>query len=388
MRHGGASEQPRSSLLSILANRQADVASDERVVSVDVLRGFDMFWIVGGSAIIYALDDFGSNPVIAFFANQVEHREWEGFVFEDFIFPLFAFLVGMAVVFSVGKIIQREGKVGAYRRIFKRFALMFLLGIFYNGGFSHGLDGLRLMGVLQRLALCYLATALLFCHFKPKALIGVCAALLLGYWAWLSFVPVPGLGTASFAKDANWSNYIDSRLLPFSKTDGTWDAEGLLSTLPAIGTCLLGAFAGLFLKNLNVPANRKGLYLIGVGVLGICAGYLWGLQFPIIKKIWTSSFVILAGGYSCLALGIFYQIIDVWKIRAWTTPFLWIGSNALAIYLVCNIVKFEKIAGRLIGEGYFAPPGGWGSMSETIIRLGLVVLLAGFLYRKKIFIRI
>jgi predicted acyltransferase len=367
---------------------QAGASSRDRVISVDVLRGFDMFWIVGGTAIVWVLDDFGSTPFTTFLANQIEHRLWDGFVFEDFIFPLFVFLVGMAVVFSIGKIVEREGIAGAYRRIFRRFAIMFALGIFYNGGFREGLDGLRLMGVLQRLALCYLATALMFCHLKPKQMVYVCTGLLVGYWAWLSFVPVPGLGLVSFTKGMTWPNYVDSHWLPFAKSEGRWDAEGIVSTLPAICTCLLGAFAGLFLKNPNVPANRKGLYLIGVGILGICVGYLWGFQFPIIKKIWTSSFVILTGGYSCLVLGIFYQLIDVWKIRFWTTPFLWIGSNALAVYMVCNLVKIETLAARLTGDGYFAPPGGWGSLSETVIRLGFVVLLAGFLYRNKVFIRI
>ncbi len=367
---------------------QAKDPSAGRLISVDVLRGFDMFWIVGGTAIVWALADFGSNPVVDFLANQVEHRDWEGFVFEDFIFPLFVFLVGMAVVFSVGKIVEQEGLAGAYRRIFRRFALMFALGIFYNGGIEHGVDQIRLMGVLQRLALCYLATALLFCHLKPRQMMYVCAGLLLGYWAWLSFVPVPGAGAVSFAKGATWPNYIDRLFLPLSKSENGWDAEGLMSTLPAVGTCLLGAFAGLFLKNPAVPANRKGLYLVGAGLLGVCAGYLWGFQFPIIKKIWTSSYVLVAGGYSCVILGVFYQLIDVWKIRFWTAPFLWIGSNALAIYLVCNMVKFEELAALVIGEDEFALPGGIGSMSETVIRLGLVVLLAGFLYRKKVFIRI
>lgn len=371
-----------------LENLRADSPSEGRVVSVDVLRGFDMFWIVGGAGIVETFHDFGSNAISAFFVNQLQHRDWEGFVFEDFIFPLFVFLVGMAVVFSVGKIVQREGKVGAYRRIFRRFVLMFVLGIVGSSNFSHGLDGVRLLGVLQRLALCYLATALIFCHLKPKYMMAVCAALLIGYWAWLSFVPVPGLGKASFAKGANWPNYLDGRYLPFHKYDGSWDPEGLLSTLPAIASCLLGAFAGLFLKNSSVPAARKSLYLIGVGILGICAGYLWGFQFPIIKKIWTSSYVILAGGYSCFALGIFYQVIDIWKIRAWTTPFLWIGSNALAIYIVGNMVRFDGIARFLIGEGIFDQRDGLGSMSRTVVNLGCILLLAGFLYRKKIFIRI
>ena len=360
----------------------------ERVLSVDVLRGCDMFCIVGGTALVYALDDFGRTPVSAFLVNQVEHRDWDGFVFEDFIFPLFVFLVGMSVVFSVGKIVQREGLAGAYKRIFRRTAILFLLGIFGNGGVAEGLDGMRLMGVLQRLALCYFVTALLFCHLKPKYLAAVCVGLLAGYWAWLTFVPVPGLGVASFAKGANWPNYIDAHYLPFRKYDGAWDPEGLLSTLPAIGTCLLGAFAGLFLKNPDIAASKKGMYLIGIGVLGVCLGYLWGLQFPIIKKIWTSSFVVLAAGYSCIALGVFYQVVDVWKIQGWTAPFMWIGSNALAIYVLNGIVRFDRLAGRLIGEDVFAPPGGWGSLAETVVRLGLVVLLAGYLYRKKVFVRI
>ena len=367
---------------------KAESASDGRVVSVDVLRGFDMFWIVGGAGIVEAFHGFGPNRVSAFFVNQLQHRDWEGFVFEDFIFPLFVFLMGMAVVFSVGRIVEHEGMKGAYRRIFRRSAIMFALGVLVSANFSHGLDGVRLMGVLQRLALCYLATALLFCHLKPKQLMIVCAGLLIGYWALLSFVPVPGLGKASFAKGATWPNYIDSLCLPLHKYDGTWDPEGLLSTLPAIATCLLGSFAGLFLKSASVPARRKGLCLIGIGILGICAGYLWGYQFPIVKKIWTSSYVILAGGYSCLALGLFYQVIDVWKIRAWTAPFLWIGSNALVIYIVCDEIRFSDLARLLIGGAIFDIPNGPGALARTVVNIGGLLLLAGTLYRKKIFIRI
>ncbi len=360
----------------------------DRVMSVDVLRGFDMFWIVGGGEIVRALNQFGEHPVISFFANQLKHCDWRGLVFEDLIFPLFVFLVGMAVVFSVGKIVEREGKSGAYRRILRRFALMFLLGIFYSGGVSRGLDGVRLMGVLQRLALCYLFTSLMFCHLKPRQMVVVCAALLVGYWAWLSFVPVPGLGRVSFEKGENWANYFDSRWLPFRKNDGAWDPEGPLSTFPAVATCLLGCFAGLFLMNSNFPAKKKGWCLMAAGVVLLAAGYLWGLQFPIIKKIWTSSYVLAAGGYSCLLLGLFYQIIDVWKIRAWTAPFLWIGSNALAIYMVTNILEFRKLAERLTGGGFWAPPGGVGALATTAVSLGFVLLLAGFMYRKKVFIRI
>ncbi len=360
----------------------------DRVVSVDVLRGFDMFWIVGGGQIVQGLGKWGDNPVAAFFVKQLTHCKWEGFVFYDLIFPLFLFMVGMAIVFSLGKIVEKEGRVGAYRRIFRRFAIMFLLGIVYSGGLSRGIDGVRIMGVLQRLALCYLIVSIMFIHLKPKQMAAVGIALLVGYWAWLSFVPVPGLGRCSFAVEENWANYIDRLYLPLRRNDGNWDPEGILSTLPAVATCLLGFFAGLFIKSPAVPAEKKGLYFMGAGLVLLAAGYAWGLQFPVIKRIWTSSYVLVAGGYSCLLLGLFYQIIDVWKFRAWTAPFLWIGSNALAIYMVRNLVDFNAITGRFVGADYWAPEGGPAALAAAVITLGWVVLLAGFLYRKKVFIRI
>jgi len=360
----------------------------DRVMSVDVLRGFDMFWIVGGGQIVQALGKCGHNPVTDFFVRQLTHVKWEGFVFYDLIFPLFLFMVGMAVVFSVGKIVAKEGKAGAYRRILRRFVIMFVLGIVYSGGFAHGIDGVRLMGVLQRLALGYLCVSIMYIHLKPKQMAVVCVALLAGYWAWLSFVPVPGLGRVSFERGENWANYVDSICLPLCRLEGTWDPEGILSTIPAVGTCLLGFFAGLFMKNPNVAAEKKGLYFMGIGCLLVIAGYAWGLQFPVIKRIWTSSYVLVAGGYSCLLLGLFYQIVDVWKMRAWTTPFLWIGSNSLAIYMACNLFNFPRIAGRFTGLDDWAIEGGIGAVANTVISLGFVLLLAGFMYRKKVFIRI
>ncbi len=360
----------------------------DRVMSVDVLRGFDMFWIVGGGEIVRTLDQFTGNPIINFFATQLKHCDWRGLRFEDLIFPLFLFLLGMAIVFSVGKIVAKEGKAGAYRRILRRFAIMFLLGIVYSGGLSRGIDGVRIMGVLQRLALCYLIVSIMFIHLKPKQMAVVGVALLVGYWAWLSFVPVPGLGRVSFEKGENWANYLDSMYLPLRRNDGAWDPEGYLSTFPAVGTCLLGFFAGMFIKSPAVPAQRKGLYFMGAGLVLLVLGYAWGFQFPIIKKIWTSSYVLAAGGYSCLLVGVFYQIVDVWKIRAWSAPFLWIGSNPLAIYMTCNLVEFRKIAERFVGGGHWAPEGGMGATATTVVSLGLVLMLAGFMYRKKVFIRI
>ena len=372
---------------STAALPDADVSA-ERVLSVDALRGFDMFWIVGGGGFFQAMAALGDNPLSAFVLNQLKHRKWEGCVFEDLIFPTFVFLVGVSVVFSLGKIIAREGMGAAHRRILRRFALMFLLGIVYSGGIYHGVEGIRIMGVLQRLALSYLFAALLFCHLGPKKLVAVCVALLVGYWLLLSFVPVPGLGRTSFAVEENWANYLDRRFLPWRKNDGDWDPEGILSSFPAVATCLLGVFAGLFLKDRSVAPDRKGIYLMAAGVAALIVGYGWGLQFPVIKKIWTSSYVLVAGGYSCILLGVFYQIVDVWKWRAWTPPFLWIGSNALTIYMSRNLVDFNAVARRLAGGASHEGALTAGDLPAMAVSLALTLWLAHFLYKRKIFIRI
>jgi predicted acyltransferase len=234
---------------------------------------------------------------------------------------------------------------------------------------------------------------LLFLNLRLRGLIVACGALLVGYWALMTFVPVPGIGTGSFAKGANLANWIDSQYLPGKRWDGAWDPEGWLSTLPAIGTCLLGVFAGLLLKNTRIEEQRKSLWLIGAGVLMVGVGFLWGLQFPVIKKIWTSSFVLVAGGFSAMLLGIFHQIIDVWKFQRWATVFLWIGANAITLYFVENIVNYERLAGRLVGgdvarwlNEHWAV--GAANLIAACVGLMLAIALAGFLYRRKIFLRV
>ena len=136
----------------------------------------------------------------------------------------------------------------------------------------------------------------------------------------MTFVPVPGFGAGDFAEGKNLANYLDSRYLPFFKWDGDHDPEGLLSTLPAVATCLLGVFVGLFLKNKKLPDQDKALILLAAGSVGVLFGFLWGFQFPVVKKLWTSSFVLVSGGYSCMLLAAFYQVIEIWKWRRWAAP--------------------------------------------------------------------
>jgi len=368
---------------------QLDAARKGRIVSVDVLRGFDMFWITGGAGFFLAvLRLFGGN-VEQWFAPQLDHAEWQGFHFYDLIFPLFVFIVGMSVVFSLQKLIDAQGKRAAYARLIRRFILLYLLGIIYYGGMAGGFQHIRLMGVLQRLALTYFFTGMLFIHFRLRGLVIAFFALLLSYWALLSFVPVPGVGHVSFAEGLNWTNWVDQHFLPLRKWDGQWDPEGLLSTIPAIGSCLLGLFASLLLREKSVSDMKKVYYLIGGGVALVIIGSLWGLQFPVIKKIWTSSYVLVAGGYSLLLLGVFYLILDVWKIQKWAIIFVWIGMNPITLYMARNFINFNDLARRFVGgelQTLFGEKIGYLLLTSASLALTLAVVR--FLFKRKIFLRL
>jgi predicted acyltransferase len=363
-------------------------SSSERLLSLDALRGFDMFWIVGAEEIVHALHKSGRGPIIDFLSAQLTHKPWAGLVFYDLIFPLFVFIVGVSIVFSVNRMIEQSGRAVAYRRIFIRSALLFLFGIIYSGGLAKGFEGIRLLGVLQRIALCYFCAAMLFATVGRRALVGICFGLLLGYWALMTFVPVPGVGTGNFNEGTNLANYIDQQYLPLRKYDRTHDPEGLLGTLPAIATCLLGVFAGLLLKDGRLSAQQKVYWLAGAGALALAAGYLWSIQFPLIKKIWTSSYVLVAAGYSSLLLAAFYQIVDIWKWRKWAQPFVWIGLNPIVIYLAWELFPFSDLAQRLVGGPIKASFGSYAEALVSACALALVFLLAWFLHRRKLFLRV
>lgn len=359
-----------------------------RLMSLDALRGFDMFWIVGAGKLVHGLEKVTDSGPIALLSDQLRHKPWEGFHFEDLIFPLFVFIVGVSLVFSLSKALEKSGRRAAVGRVLRRSALLYVLGILYYGGFSTPLEEIRLLGVLQRLALCYLFASLLFCYLKPKALAGVLAGILIGYWALLSFVPVPGHGAGNFAEGANLTNYIDSQFLPLKKWDGDHDPEGLLSTLPAVASCLLGVFAGMLLKSRAVSDKQKVGYLLAAGLACLAAGWLWHWNFPVIKKLWTSSFVLVAGGYSFLLLAAFYQVIDVWRIQRWAIPFVWVGVNPITIYFGGRFIDFEGLAKLFVGGPVQASFGRYGELLLAVTTLAFGFLFLRFLYQRKIFLRV
>jgi predicted acyltransferase len=432
-------------MTSTQAQPAGNAPASQRLMSVDALRGFDMFWIIGADSLVYALNRMSHTRPTTFLAEQLDHAEWEGFHFYDLIFPLFVFIVGVSLVFSLTKTIQQAGRGEALKRIFRRSILLFAVALFYSGGFTSPWPDMRLMGVLNRIALAYFFAGLLFCFCKPRTLVAICVAILAGYWALMTFTPIRDIQltksnlaqlaeqagdaktaaffnqesnpsavkdspawaaaeklfyattnrvTAKFGKGLNLSDHIDFQYLPGRKYDTFFDPEGYLSTIPAVATCLLGVFAGLLLRTQTVPDRRKVVYLIAFGVAAAALGWLWNAQFPVIKKIWTSSYVLVAGGYSAILLGVFYLIVDVWQTRAWCQPFVWMGMNSITIYLAGNILGgFRKLATRFVGgdvriflDNHVAK--GFGDMAISIVGLLLAFWLVHFLYKRKIFLRL
>jgi len=400
-------------------------AESSRLMSLDALRGFDMFWILGADSFVYALHELSPSAPTTFLATQLDHAEWQGFHFYDLIFPMFVFMMGVSTVFSLTKIIQDKGRAGAVKRVLRRGILLFVLGLIYSGGFTNPWPDMRLMGVLNRIAISYTFGGLLFIFLRPRSLVVVAVALLLGYWALLEFVPFPDVrpnpgGDAVITKEAGFTNisqlnmngtnmlhgsyiqgvnltdYLDQKYLPGRKYDGTYDPEGILSSLPAVVTGLLGVFAGLLIRNRSIADKRKVAWLLGAGAAIAMLGWIWGLEMPVIKKIWTSSYVLVAGGYSALLLGAFYWMVEIKQWRAWCQPFVWIGMNPLTLYLTSNFLEglgFEKLARRLVGgpvQSYLDThiASGCGDLVIAATAVALFLWYARFLYHRKIFLRL
>lgn len=360
-----------------------------RLLSLDALRGFDMFWIVGAEDIVHALRKLSDSGPVRLLAEQMDHKAWAGFAFYDLIFPMFVFIVGVSLVFSLGRLVEREGRAEAMWRIGRRALLLYIIGIFYYGGFSASFERIRLLGVLQRIALCYLFAGLAFVYLKPRGLLALLVGVLGGYWALMTFVPVPGIGAGNFAEGQNLANWIDKQYLPLRRWDGDHDPEGILSTLPAIGTCLLGVFAGLLMQRKDLSDRHKvrTLALAGLGL--VAAGWLWHLQFPVIKKIWTSSYVLVAAGYSSLFFAVFHYAIEVRQWRRWAEPFVWIGLNPITVYLLHNLVDLNALAKRFVGGdlGQLA----FGAAQPLVATVVVMLTSIGFcwwLHRRRIYLRL
>jgi predicted acyltransferase len=365
---------------------------------VDALRGFNMFWIIGAEKIADALSQLHF-PGTQWISAQLNHAKWNGFTFYDLIYPMFIYVVGVSIVFAIGKRRDRgDPTIKTLRQIFIRTVLLFWVGLYMsNSGLDlHGwLTNLRWMGVLQRIAICYFGAAMLVLFVKPRYQAIIAVIILTGYWLLLKFVPVPGYGAGVWdVPEASFANFIDKLFLPGRRYYNTWDPEGLLSTFPALVTCLFGVFTGFLLRNkteckkIIITREKKvvGLEIAGLILLGL--GILWGFDFPINKKIWTSSFVLVTGGLSAIIMGLFYWLIDVKGCKKWAFPFVVIGLNSIFIYVANDLLPMNSISRWLIGNDLLNWFGAAQSLGIAVLIFSMEWLLLYVMYKRKIFIRI
>jgi predicted acyltransferase len=310
--------------------------SPDRVISVDVFRGL----AVAGMILV---DNPGSDNGAYW---PIKHAEWNGWTPADFIFPSFLFLVGVSLVFSFSsRMAKGESRPKILSHVLKRSLILIAIGLFVNAMPFVGLDPhtYRFYGVTQRIALCYVAASVLELWSGRREQWVALFACLLGYWALLRLIPVPGLGVPGrdipfMDPERNLVAWLDRQLFMGHLYNSIRDPEGLLSTIPAIGTTLLGVLTGHWLRS-GANAMRKVALMAGIGGLGLASGLLWNHWFPINKNLWTSSFVLFTGGFALLLLAILYWIIEVRNWRGvWTVPLLVFGMNAIAGFIADSLV--------------------------------------------------
>ncbi len=391
-----------------------------RLLSLDALRGFDMFWIISGEEIFHGMANvvkdkyalarnpenwqIATNADLSFIeriavgiSNQLHHTLWNGFTFYDLIFPLFIFISGVSMPYSYSRYLSGlggdEAKYQIYKSLVKRTLILILFGMIVNGLFKfQGYENTRFASVLGRIALACFFAALIYLNSSLKKQVIWFIAILTGYWALMVLVPVPGHGAGILTPGENLAAYIDQQFLPGKLHRKVYDPEGLLSTIPAIATALLGIFTGQFLRwetTQQWNPSKKMIVMLGASLLLILLGLAWDTVFPINKNMWTSSFVLYAGGWSLLLFAAFYGIIDVAGYNKWCQPFIWIGTNSILIYIAAHgLINFESTSQFLFAGLTSSASEAWQHVWIWTGVLLIQLLLLRFLYQKKIFLKI
>ncbi len=367
-----------------------------RLKSLDALRGFDMFWILGGEALFAALLVWTGWQGWRIADAQMHHSQWHGFTFYDLIFPLFIFLSGVALGLSPKRIdsLDWNERLPLYRHAIKRLFLLLVFGVLYNHGWGVGVpmagDEVRYASVLGRIAFAWFFAALLVWHTCLRTQILLAFGILFGYGALQLWLPVPGGVAGDLSMSGSINAYVDSHFLPGITYQGrATDPEGILSTFPAIVNALAGVFTGHFI----VKAHPKGewakvITLLLAGVLCVALGWLIDPYLPVNKDLWTSSFVLVTTGWSLILLAIFYALVDVIKLHRLSFVFVVIGCNAIIIYLASSLVKWEYLASSLFGGLIHALPFDMQPLASALALLIVQWLLLYWMYKRGIFIKV
>jgi predicted acyltransferase len=353
-----------------------------RLVSLDVLRGLTV-------ALMILVNTPGGDEYYSF----LQHAVWNGLTFADVVFPFFIFVLGVAVPYAFSRRLEQgASRKKLLSRVILRTVVLFVLGLFINWFSTFDLASLRVMGVLQRIALCYFFASVVFLFLKPKWRIMLTVAIPIVYWLLMTIVPVPGYGAGVLTEDGNLAAYVDRLLLNGHLYTGTWDPEGVLSTLPAVATALMGVLAGMYLRSERKP-RVKALNLFFFGIVAMCVGFVWNFWFPVNKNLWTSSYVAVTGGIAVMFLAAFFYVLDVKGRVGWGKPFSVLGRNALFVFVLSEILNLALIhtgVKSVIFEGLFASWAGplHGSFLYALAFLAFCCAIAAILHWKKIYIKI
>ncbi len=369
--------------------RNAALSSSERVVSVDALRGFDMFWIIGGEGVIMGLDKVFNNNISQFLYNQMNHVEWFGFRFYDIIMPLFMFLVGISMVYSYRKRLKGElSDKKLWMHTIKRILILWFLGLIVQGNLLTYDPGQWhfYSNTLQSIAAGYLIATILILYLPVLHQITATVGLLLLYWAIMALIPVNGTTAGAYTASGNVAQLVDAFVL--GRFDDGLDYTWIISSINFGATTMLGVFTGYMLQSgLSQMKKLRNFVLFGIALIALAL--LMDCFHPIIKKLWTSSFVLFSGGICVLLLSLFYLLIDVWKIRIGTKWMIVIGSNGIFAYVVSHVFgeQLRGMATVFIG-GLKSYIGNW---DESLTFAGGVFILYAvlrYMHKNKIFIKI
>ncbi len=361
-------------------------AANKRLISVDALRGFDMLWIIGGGDIIIAFANAHPTNFTNKLAEHFDHS-WGQFHFYDIIMPLFMFIVGvvMPVAFKI-RLQKGESKKQLYTHVLKRVLRLYVLGLIASGHLlTFDINKIHLWtDTLHAIAVGYLVSSILILELNLRWQIGITAFLLLLYWAVIALIPVPGYPPGMLEPTVNLPLYVDNLVLGHFQEGEGWTY--ILTNMTFVCSVMLGVFAGKILLSLQSEKKKAGqLVLLGIGCLVV--GKIWGIWFPIIHHLWTSTLVLYAGGWSLLLLAAFYLVIDVWGFKKWSFPLVVIGMNAIAVYVATHLFDFTLIGNVFVG-GLSRWLGEWNDFVQEIAGLAVVWLILYWMYRKKTFIKV
>lgn len=363
-------------------------AQPNRLIFLDAMRGFTIAAMI--------LVNFPGDDEHVF--SPLRHTVWNGLTPTDLIAPFFLFIVGISIVLSYGRALEKgESKGELYKKIFWRFIKIYALGIFLNLLPDFNFYVLRYTGVLARIAFVFLPCAIIFLNTSFRQQVWIGALILIAYWIAMTLVPTPGVGKVMLEPGVNLAAWIDSKFLPGRMWQGTWDPEGILSTFPAIVTGITGLLAGHLLAS-NRTQTNKVIYLMIFGLISTAVGYVWGLVFPVNENLWTSSFVLVTSGMASMILGATYYVVDIRRFDRWTRPGIIFGANAIAVYVLADLLALifyvlpiggaslnVHLTSALTNVG--VPP----KLSSCLFALffvGINFIPAYFLYKKKIFIKV